>query len=540
MSQRDAEVEGALDRVHQRLLAGGVAVGALEAPALGPAAVAVHHRGHVRRDAGGVDAGDVHDCARLPPRPVAAGTISGLMAPSDRLAANTRKALEARHRGHAGGRGPRRPGRDGRGRGPGDRRRPPPGGPGGHRAPASPSPTWCPPSSRGARWSWPPPPRPCRTSSPARTCPSWQEHLDQPFTFAVLKGRSNYVCLQRLRERRAPRATSSPSTSGPARRPRRSPRLARWAESTAEPATGPSSTVEPSLRAWAAVSVRPGSARAPASARRATCCFAERARRAAADADVVVVNTHLYGLHLATGGAVLPEHDLVVVDEAHQLEDTVSATAGVELTAGPLHRPGPLRRGDRRRHDLALGHRRAGRHVARRPALDERGRRLRGRLDGEPARVLALGRARLEPAMAALRQVPDDGPGDVGARKIRADAGPDVADRRHRRGAGGARRRGVVGRGHRGQPRAAGRPGRRRRACWPSSCGPRAPPCSPAPPCPAALARPGRPPARRVPTARRRQPLRLRAPGAALLRRPPARPPRGRLRRRASTTSSRR
>jgi len=51
---------------------------------------------------------------------------------------------------------------------------------------------------------------------------------------------------------------------------------------------------------------------------------------------------------------------------------------------------------------------------------DERGRRLRGRLDGDPAHVLALARARLDPAMAALRQVPDDGPGDVGPRKIRA------------------------------------------------------------------------------------------------------------------------
>jgi ATP-dependent DNA helicase DinG len=50
----------------------------------------------------------------------------------------------------------------------------------------------------------------------------------------------------------------------------------------------------------------------------------------------------------------------------------------------------------------------------------ERGRRLRGTLDGEPARVLDIARNRLDPAMAALRQVPDDGPGDVGARKVRA------------------------------------------------------------------------------------------------------------------------
>ena len=55
------------------------------------------------------------------------------------------------------------------------------------------------------------------------------------------------------------------------------------------------------------VIVRPGSARAPSAARRASRCFAEEARARAAAADVVVVNTHLYGAHLASGGAVLPD-----------------------------------------------------------------------------------------------------------------------------------------------------------------------------------------------------------------------------------------
>jgi ATP-dependent DNA helicase DinG len=48
----------------------------------------------------------------------------------------------------------------------------------------------------------------------------------------------------------------------------------------------------------------------------------------------VVVNTHLYGMHLAMHGTLLPEHDLVVIDEAHQLEEVVSATAGIALAPG--------------------------------------------------------------------------------------------------------------------------------------------------------------------------------------------------------------
>ena len=63
-------------------------------------------------------------------------------------------------------------------------------------------------------------------------------------------------------------------------------------------------------------------------------CFAEAAHDRATAADIVVVNTHLYGAHLASGGAVLPEHDVVVFDEAHELEEVMTASLGVEITPG--------------------------------------------------------------------------------------------------------------------------------------------------------------------------------------------------------------
>ena len=52
------------------------------------------------------------------------------------------------------------------------------------------------------------------------------------------------------------------------------------------------------------------------------------------DADVIVVNTHLYGAHLASGGAVLPEHRVVVFDEAHELEDVLTESLGVDVGPG--------------------------------------------------------------------------------------------------------------------------------------------------------------------------------------------------------------
>ncbi|HRE00231.1 MAG TPA: hypothetical protein PLV68_02960, partial [Ilumatobacteraceae bacterium] len=63
-------------------------------------------------------------------------------------------------------------------------------------------------------------------------------------------------------------------------------------------------------------------------------CFAEAARKRAATADVIVVNTYLYGLHVGSGGVLLPEHDVVVIDEAHSLEDIMSDTVGVAINAG--------------------------------------------------------------------------------------------------------------------------------------------------------------------------------------------------------------
>src|SRR5450631_2939397 len=91
---------------------------------------------------------------------------------------------------------------------------------------------------------------------------------------------------------------------------------------------------EPHFRAWAMVSTTarecPGAFRCPSGRD----CFAEHARARAAEADVIVVNTHLYGAHLASGGAVLPEHQVVVFDEAHEVEDVMTDSLGLEVGPG--------------------------------------------------------------------------------------------------------------------------------------------------------------------------------------------------------------
>ena len=61
-------------------------------------------------------------------------------------------------------------------------------------------------------------------------------------------------------------------------------------------------------------------------------CFPDRARAAAREADVVVTNHAMLGIAVSGSPGVLPEHDVVVVDEAHELADRVTAAATVDLS----------------------------------------------------------------------------------------------------------------------------------------------------------------------------------------------------------------
>jgi ATP-dependent DNA helicase DinG len=182
-----------------------------------------------------------------------------------------------------------------------------------------------------------------------RDLPKLADSLGVPFDFAVLKGRSNYLCRQRAAEVAGgdqqmafdPSGVSAGPDVGVTGSPGVGPlgrellRLIAWGQ---DAVTGDRADLpwEPSDGAWAQVSVGsrdcPGANRCPSG----NVCFAEAARERAMKADVVVVNTHLYATALAIEGELLPQHDLVVFDEAHELEDIASAAFGFEIGAGRL------------------------------------------------------------------------------------------------------------------------------------------------------------------------------------------------------------
>ena len=247
--------------------------------------------------------------------------------------------------------------------------------------------------------------------------PFLQEHLDRPFDFAVLKGRSNYVCMQRIAE---VSGAGQLALDGLADRasPTEMAALKLWAASTP---TGDRAELpaEPSPQAWGAVSVSaqecPGARKCPSG----DACFAEAARRQAGEPDVVVVNLHLLGLDLSTQGAILPEHDVIVIDEAHQLEDIVSDTCGFELSAG---RFANLARSVRAILDdpATVDEVESSAGALSASLADHVGRRLKGALPAEVADMLALVRARLDRVSTALRKIPESSSEDVKARKDRA------------------------------------------------------------------------------------------------------------------------
>jgi ATP-dependent DNA helicase DinG len=116
---------------------------------------------------------------------------------------------------------------------------------------------------------------------------------------AVLKGRSNYFCLQKAQE------TSSGERD--------------------------ELTFEVDERAWRTVSVNPQQCIGKVQCKYGNECFAELAKERAAAADVIIVNTALYGAHLATDGNILPMHDVVVFDEAHEVQDILARLLGTTI-----------------------------------------------------------------------------------------------------------------------------------------------------------------------------------------------------------------
>ncbi|WP_328409933.1 ATP-dependent DNA helicase [Nocardia sp. NBC_00403] len=174
-----------------------------------------------------------------------------------------------------------------------------------------------------------------------RDLPRLSEALSKPLgrtaQFAILKGRNNYLCLNKINSviPDEPAEAELFDAFAISRLGREVQRLNEWASDTE---TGDRDELAPGVtdRAWRQVSVSSreclGKSRCPFGQD----CFAERARAESAQADVVVTNHALLAIDAISGIQVLPEHDVVVIDEAHELVDRVTGVATAELAPSAI------------------------------------------------------------------------------------------------------------------------------------------------------------------------------------------------------------
>jgi ATP-dependent DNA helicase DinG len=157
------------------------------------------------------------------------------------------------------------------------------------------------------------------------------------FRAAYLKGRSNYYCLARAEEfARAPTFAVREEAA-------LWPRIEAWA---AETDTGDRSELDlpDQLLTWKDLSATSESCTGRECPHYEE-CFVTRARARAAEADVLLVNHHLFFADLAmrtsrAGVEILPEHDVVVFDEAHALEEVATEYFGLQVSSYRLEELG--------------------------------------------------------------------------------------------------------------------------------------------------------------------------------------------------------
>lgn len=160
--------------------------------------------------------------------------------------------------------------------------------------------------------------------------------------YAMLKGRSNYLCLHRLNEGVPQEEEDGLFDQFEAAAPTSKLgkdllRMRDWADETE---TGDRDNLTPGVsdRAWAQISVSSRECLGATKCAYGAECFAEMARERAKLADVVITNHALLAIDAIEGAPVVPQHEVLIVDEAHELVSRVTGVATGELTPGQVNR----------------------------------------------------------------------------------------------------------------------------------------------------------------------------------------------------------
>jgi ATP-dependent DNA helicase DinG len=155
--------------------------------------------------------------------------------------------------------------------------------------------------------------------------------------YTVLKGRSNYVCLQKLNASQPDLEQESLFDASNSSLGLQSLAVRDWASSSP---TGDRDDYPNDIdaRVWRAFSVTSRECVGESKCAFGSECFAAKRRVEAASSHIVVTNHALLAIQLIEGIPVLPEHEAIVIDEGHELVDRVTSATTTELGVASIER----------------------------------------------------------------------------------------------------------------------------------------------------------------------------------------------------------
>ncbi len=167
----------------------------------------------------------------------------------------------------------------------------------------------------------------------SKDLPFLAKSLPLPFNYAMMKGKSNYLCLYRFSQSFQQTSLSGFSHLESSKHLQV---IRKWAERTKSGDRAEIADIPESSLAWQEVSVKSDAClggQCPDYER----CYLTRMKQEAAAADIVVVNHHLFFADLAVKeggyGEVLPRYKAVVFDEAHLLEEVATQYFGISFSS---------------------------------------------------------------------------------------------------------------------------------------------------------------------------------------------------------------
>ena len=164
-----------------------------------------------------------------------------------------------------------------------------------------------------------------------------QDQFDRPITYAVLKGRNNYICLQKLHGAVPDDESDALFNTQRSALGEQVVAVRAWAEKTQ---TGDRDEYDDEIdpRVWRSLTVGRRECVGESKCVYGEDCFTAKRRAQANDADIIITNHAMLAIDALENIPVLPEHGAVIIDEGHELVDRATGSLTNELSVAMVER----------------------------------------------------------------------------------------------------------------------------------------------------------------------------------------------------------